>query len=83
MKLSNRQINTICRKIEIAECKVQEALTYVDEVTNQLEKYGIKNIIAVYHHGDGVLFQHEDDPMSDLDFKSLLDYLEDIELEGK
>ena len=83
MKLSNRQKNTIFRKVDIAERKVQEALTYVDKVTNQLEKYGINNIIAVYHHGDGILFQHDDDPMSDLDFQSLVDYLEDIKLEGK
>lgn len=83
MKLSNKKIKTINRNIDIAERKMQEALTYVDKVTNLLKKYGICNIIAVYHHGDGVLFQPEDDPMSDLDFQNLVDYLEDIKLEGK
>lgn len=83
MKLSNKKIKTINRKIDIAERKMQEALTYVDKVTDLLKKYGICNIIAVYHHGDGVLFQEELDSMSDMDIDCLVDYLENIEKEEK
>ena len=75
VKLTAKQINTILRKIEIAERKVQDALTYVDKVTSQLHKYGVEEIIAAYHSGDGIMFQFEDDPMSDMDMDALVDYL--------
>ena len=78
MKLTTKQIKTILHKVEIAERKMNEAAAYVDKVTQQLQKYGAEGIIAVYHYGDGVMFQSEEDYLFDMTIENLIKKMQEF-----
>lgn len=77
IKLTERQRRTIRRRVATAYRKIEDAYGYLGSVTALLREYGLDTVEAVYHPGDGIVFQEEGDDMTD--YNSLDDYLRHLD----